>query len=98
MAVSLCQTESVNEQAFEIMLDLEDFSSGRTRERGWIKNGGVKSLTFPYQSWQHRSDIIRDEAMLDCWKAVKRKILASSRQILFGKIDVQGSCSDICRT
>jgi hypothetical protein len=48
------------------MLDLEDFSSGRTREGWWIKNDDVKSLTFPYQARQHRSDIIRDEAMLDC--------------------------------
>ena len=55
-------------------------------------------LTFPCETRQHRHDVIRDKAMLDCWKTVQRKILATPRQRLLGKIDVEGSCSDICRT
>src|SRR5207302_1724822 len=98
VGVSVCQFESVNKQVFEIMLDLKPFPSGRTRESWRIKNDHVKFLTFPYQTWQHRPDIIGNEAMLDCWKAVQRKILATSRQRLFRKIDVKGSSSDICRT
>ena len=72
------------------MLDLKPFSSGRTRESWRVKNDHVKFLTFPYEAWQHRPHIIRDKAMLDCWKVVKRKILATPRQRLFGKIDVEG--------
>src|SRR5437773_2559067 len=80
------------------MFDLKRLSSRRTRESWRIKNDNVKFLTFPYQTWQHRADIIGNKAMLDCWKAVQRKILATAGQRLFGKIDVEGSCSDICRT
>jgi hypothetical protein len=98
VAVSLRQSESVNEQVFEIMFHLKRFSSGQTRESRRIKNNQVKFLAFPYQPRQHRPGIILDEAMLDCGKAVQCKILASARQILFGKIDVEGSCSDVCRT
>jgi len=36
--------------------------------------------------------------MLDCAKAVKRKILATPGQRFFGKIDVECNCSDIRRT
>src|SRR6476660_4396269 len=79
------------------MFHLKPFSSGRTRESRRIKNDHVKFLTFPYQTWQHGPDIIRDKAVLDCWKAVQRKILATPRQRLFGKIDGQLSCSDIRR-
>ncbi len=97
VGVSLCQSESVNKQVFEVMFDLKPFPSGRTRKSWRIKNDHVKFLTFPCQTWQHRPDIIRDKAVLDCWKAVQRKILATPRQRLFGKIDVQGSCSNIRR-
>src|SRR5207247_2794618 len=81
-----------------IISDRTRLSSGRTRESWWIKNDHLKFLTFPCQTWQHRPDIIRDKAVLDCWKAVQRKILATPRERFFGKIDVQGSRSDICRT
>src|SRR5206468_4357810 len=80
------------------MFDLKSLSSGRTRESWRIKNDHVKFLTFPYQSRQDGPDVIRDKAVLNCWKAVEGKILASPREIVFGKIDVEGSCSDVCRT
>src|SRR6267378_2505879 len=91
VAVALSQGESVNEQVFEIMLDLKRLSARRTRKSRRIKNNYVKFLTFAHQTRQHCPDIIRDKAMLDCWKAVQGKVRASSRQRLFGKINVQGS-------
>ena len=97
VAVSLCQFESVNEQPFEIMLDLKCFSSGRTRKSWRIENDRIKFLTSPGEPWQYGSHIIRDEAMIHCWQVVQRKILASPCQILFGKIDVEGACSATCR-
>src|SRR2546430_6292925 len=83
MAVSLCQSESVNQQVFEIMFDLKRLSSGRTRKSWRIKNDHVEFLTFPYQPRQDGPDVIRDKAVLNCWKEVEGKILASPSQIVF---------------
>jgi len=98
VAVSLCQFESVSQQLFEISFDLEFLSSGRTRKRWRIQNDSVKFLASAGQTRQHRSHIIRDEAMVDGGEIIQRKILASTRQRLLGKIDVESGSASACRT
>src|SRR5437016_3010281 len=80
------------------MFDLKRLSSGRTRKSWRIKNDHVEFLTFPYQPRQDGPDVIRDKAVLNCWKAVEGKILASPSQIVFRQIDVKGSRSNVCCT
>src|ERR1700757_3508442 len=98
VAVALSQVQSANEQVFEIVLNLKRLSSGGARKCRRIENDYVKFLTFAYQSRQHRPHVIRNKAMLDCWKTIQGKVLASPRQRPVGQIDVQGRSSDICRT
>ena len=46
MAVSLCQFEGIDEQLFEIVFNVKDFSSGRTGKSWWIKNNDIKLLAL----------------------------------------------------
>ena len=93
MAVSLYHFESVNEQLFEVVFDLERFSSGRTRKSWGIENDHMKFLALAGEARQHRPHIIRNEAMVQRRQAVQHKILASALQRFFGKIDVEGARS-----
>src|SRR6059036_3179229 len=55
MAVSLCQSENVNQQVFEIMFDLKRLSSGRTR-----KVGGSRMITSnfsPFRTSRGKTDL-----------------------------------------
>src|SRR6266498_173718 len=36
--------------------------------------------------------------MIDGWQIIQRKILASTRQMLLGNINVEGGCAPACRT
>ena len=47
MAVSLCQFEGIDEQLFEIVLNVKRLSSGRTRKSWRIKNNDIKLLPLP---------------------------------------------------
>src|SRR5207247_10949984 len=66
MAVSLCQSESVNQQVFEIMFDLKLLSSGSTRKSWRIKNDQVEFITLRYQSRQDGTIVYRDIVVLTC--------------------------------
>jgi len=55
-------------------------SSGRTR-KGWrIENDHVKFLPLARKPGQYRHDIVGDEAMINGWQTVQRKIFSTSRQ------------------
>src|SRR6266480_6186380 len=96
MSVSLCQFQSINEQLLEIVFDAKHFSSGRPRKGWWVEDNYIKFLAFPCQSRQHRHYIVRDEPVIYRWQAIQRKILASPRQRLLRKINVESGCSYIC--
>src|ERR1043166_2502141 len=79
------------------MFDLKRFSSRRTRKSRRIENDRVKSFTSPSESRQHGSHVVRDKTMVHGWKIVERKVLASAREILFRKINVEGDRAATCR-
>jgi len=88
VAVSLRQRKRVKEQRFEVVFHLKAFSAGQTRKSWRIQNDSVKFFAFSRQSGQHCAHVVCDEAMIDCWQAVQRKIFAPAGQIFLGKIDV----------
>src|ERR1044072_9446900 len=97
MGVTFCDCEGANEQRFEIMLDPERFSFGRTRKSRRIENDGIKFFASPGEPRQHGSDIVRDKTMIDCLQVVQRKILTSTAEIFFGQVDVESARSATCR-
>jgi hypothetical protein len=97
MAVSLRQLEGVNEQFLKVFFNMKRLSSGRPREGRRIENDRIKFLPFARESRQHRHHIVRDEAVIDGWQAVQRKILSTPRQRFLGEIDIEGGRSYACR-
>ena len=95
VAVSLRQIEGINEQFLKIIFNLKRLSSGRSRKGRWIENDCIKFLSLASKSRQYRHYIVRDEAMIDGWQAVQRKILSTSRQRFLGEIDIEGGRSYI---
>ena len=97
VAVSLSQLECINEQFFEIVFNMKRLSSGRTRKGRRIENDHIKFLPLARKPGQYRHYVVGNEAMVDRWQTVERKILSPPRQRFLGKIHIKRGRSNACR-
>ena len=97
VAVSLSQLECINEQFFEIVFNMKDFSSGRTRKGRRIENDHIKFLRLARKPGQYRHCVVGNEGMVGGWQTVERKILSPPRQRFLGKIHIKRGRSNACR-